>query len=1255
MIMKKTKRLHKKINLQLQFLILLFIIITSNVLAIGSECMSLSLKKFNNKKELREKVVTSQSYEIQGKIINKKTGDIIPYCGIRLGSTYTGTSSNQDGEFLIDVDSLPVKLTFSHISYKEKTITVSKFSDLVVELSPLVNTLDEVVLETAKNEKNYYAINLAKKAIEKVEKSSNENKYGKAFYRQKSKKGEIYTELSEIIYDIEYSKNGINKWDILEGRYAKKPKGLSNKNYTLLSKILKSTQPDTDDLIFLLHPDLERFYNVDVIKTINSDKDKIVVLKFTPLKNLKLPMFKGEVYISTYTYDILKVVGTISHENLKLIGFSEKNVLKKNYQLSYEMVFKKDSILSSVIDYIKVDQEFDYYKDDKFNGHFSSSSNLTFFEYYAPTSRKRLGRQFSRRKSDWQKLDVIGYNEKFWEDNEIVKRTPVEKEVISSFKKDKAFNSIYLNIHEQIALMQSSISHHPFIKEQDSALKAYNNYNPVEKVYLHTDKDIFIPGENLWYSGYVVLGSNHYLSLASKFLYVDLIDSNNNIVASQIQEIIEGRVKGSFEIPKVTSGIYQLRSYTDWMRNYDDAFYFSKNIKVFNNENTESISIGDDDRIDLQFFPEGGSAVVGLIGKIAFKAIGNDGLGKKIKGKIINSKGEHILDINSLENGAGIFSFKPENREVYKAILEDNSRHKLPKALNQGYTMSVNNINAKIIRVRIQASEELKNSVFYLIGNIRNKKYFQGKYEFDEESFIDIEIPKNKLPSGVMTLTLFNENKKPCNERVLFINNQEELIISSTLNKSKFNARDKFILNINVTDPNGRAVSTDLSVAITDAEKAAKDVNSANILTQLLLESDMKGYIENPAFYFENQKRSTRSRLDLVMLTHGWRRFDWEKIMTEKADNQKDFSFSDGFSISGTARKLNNKFLQNITLRVIAKSKNKIRMYETRTGAKGKFSVDNISHSGLTEFVFNAYNENNKQVDVKITLDNDKAFSPPLLSDSNKKMRNFNKSNKEKEYVTNLILKRKIDSTFEFRDNSAEKTEVLEEINLIANEKKSTTPSLYGVIPDKTLYMKDNQNMDFLQRLSLEPGVRVAGSGQSARVLIRGGSNSFQLRSDPLWVIDGMPLQATDSTGMIPLPVATLSTFQIEKIDILKGASAAVFGARGGNGVIIIYTKNAEINYANDILSPQFKIMGYSEVKEFYSPKYDVKLKEHKKSDYRTTLYWNPSIMTDKKGNATVTFFNSDEARQIQIAIEGLSIYGDPGVYLQTFSEAQNE
>lgn len=1189
--------------------------------------------------------------EINGKVIDSDTGEPIPYCNISIESLTLGTASNELGEFLIEVDSLPVKLIFSHISYGQKVQEISKTSDITVSLVPLTITLDEVIVSSSKIDQ--LAMKLAKSAIDKAFNASAGDNYGRAFYRQKSKNGDSYSEFSEIFYDIRYNNTGINDWNISEGRYALNEEAVRNKNYTSFSRILKPLQPNTTDLIFPLHPNFEAYYTPRVISMIQSGNSKIAVVHFKPKNDLKTPVFDGEVYIDTKTFEVLKIKGELSNDDLIFTKLStNKDNHWKDYKISYEIAYRRYTTLKSLLDYIKVDQSFDYYVENNFQFHATSTSNLIFYEHYTPSSRKRLGGRLSRNQSDWKNLDEIGYNEAFWEENPIVKRTPVEEEVIGSFEKENAFSSIFLNSAENIALMASNLSEDPFIKELDENTTLHNNYNPIEKVFLHTDKDLFSAGETIWYSPYVVLGPYNQPSSGSNVVHVDLISPNGEIVLSQTHGLLSGIGSGSMEIPKtLPPGNYQLRSYTQWMRNFDTDFFFTKNVNILNQEIETEATTAKEDKIDVQFFPEGGHMVANISSRVSFKAIGSDGLPRNVKGQIIDSEGVPVATFSTLDRGGGFFQLTPKKNERYVAELEDGTQYDLPKVLETGYNIVVNNLNEKSIKVVVQASELLRDKPFYVIGNMRQKKYYQGKFEFGADATFTFEIPKTQMPSGILTLTLFDSDKKPWCERAVFLNNQEELVIGAKINTTKLTQRGKVVFDINVTDTEGRPISTNLSMAVTDADQVEKNQSSGTILTQFLLESEIKGHITEPGLLLIDQKWATLQKLDLVMLTHGWRKYTWTEVWEEQI-TEKEFDFAKGLTISGKATGTNKKPLSNAILNIIAKSGEQLGMFPTRTAIDGTFYIPNFNFSGPTDLVFNAFDVKDNPLDANVTLEPIKIDIPPAQYRSWK----LKPTEEIESYDTHSVSRSRMDALYE-------KMKVTELDEVVVTEKKieksrNQSPSVYGQIPDATLYTADHIAMQTVpQLISLFAGVRVIGSSVS----IRGGG-------PPLFVIDGVPIynegsnimlnspvdSITDENGLpmnIPSEIANMNTFAVERVEILKGPSAAIFGVRGGNGVVLIYTKTGEVELYDPTITPDFTISGHTVEKEFYSPKYDMKLDNHNTPDYRATIYWNPSITTDENGKAQVEFFNSDIAKQIQVEVEGLSPNGTPGVFLKTFGE----
>ncbi len=1180
-----------------------------------------------------------QQAQVHGKVIDKKTGKAIPHCNITVANGSIGASSNELGEFVIAIDALPAKLIFSHVEYRRFDLEFSGESDIVVPLVPLAMASEQIVAFSAK--KTAFAVEWVKKAYEKAESQSTREQFGEAFYRQKSKNGDTdsYSEFLEIFYNIRYGTKGIENWNVIEGRYALKDTVVFNKNYTLLSQILRPLQPDTEQLIFPINPNFEKHYHLNVLDIIQSDDTKIAIVHFKPLKKTKTPIFEGTVYIDTDTYDILKISASLASDDLELVKLTTKKSDWKDYRISYEIAYKRNDSAISVLDYITVDQSFDYYKNNSFQYRSSTTSNLTFYEHYEPTSQKRVS-PLRGRQEDWKKSSAFVNNEKFWADNPIVKRTPAEERAIRSFESEEAFEPIFLNSVDNMALMPSGSSNNPFLKALHGQMKRYSNYNPIEKVFLHTDKDLFSSGELLWFSAYVVLGPDHLYISASKVLHVDLIGPNADIILSQTHELVNGRGSGSLQLPKnLPDGSYQIRSYTQWMRNYDSDFFFTKNLEVLHEAGRTRTPERSEDKIDLQFFPEGGHLVADIPGKVAFKAIGSDGRDRTVSGQIINLAGKTVASLRTFSRGSGFFQLLPAAGEQYMAVLDSGAKYPLPKVRENGYALTVNNLPEKSIRINVKASESLRNRSFYVLAEMHQRSYFEDKFEFGTEPVLRFEIPKTKMPSGVLTITLFDESKRPRSERAVFINNQQQLVISTKIEEGNLAKRGKITLQVAVSDSDGKPVSTDLSIAVTDMGQVVKDARSGNAMTHLLLESDLRGHIANPGLLFKNQERATKLILDLVMLTHGWRKFNWPEIW-EAQNQKKKFAFSQGLTLSGRARRLNRKALSNATLNLIVKSGERLGMLSTRTSDDGKFLIPDFNFTGETKIVFNALNSSRRPLNVKVALDKNSITLPP----SQFRGPSFSTLEFAGDYLTFSTARTKMDSIYNF-ENITELDEV------VVTEKKieqGGAPSVFGMEPDASVYTANHISAQTVVDLVL----RFSG------VSLVNNAVSIRNRGTPLWVLNGIPInQGIASESMdgsvtaaaVPSMIATLDIHSVERVELLKGPRAAIWGSRGGNGVILIYTKKGVGRTVKPVLSPDFTVMGHALEREFYFPKYDVKHDEHDAPDYRATLYWNPSFTSDNDGRARLTFYNSDIAKQIQVHIEGISANGTPGTLLQTF------
>jgi len=538
--------------------------------------------------------------------------------------------------------------------------------------------------------------------------------------------------------------------------------------------------------------------------------------------------------------------------------------------------------------------------------------------------------------------------------------------------------------------------------------------------------------------------------------------------------------------------------------------------------------------------------------------------------------------------------------------------------------MFVNNIEHKNIKIKIQASEDLRGEKFYVIGHSHKEKYYQGKFEFGGKLLVDFEIPKQKLPTGIFTLTVFNDKGIPMSERVVFINNNNQLKITATINNSKRLPNNQKEIQIKVTDSRNWPISTDLSIAVTNSLKYFKKKNKANILSHLFLQSYLKGHIENPTLFFNDRKRSTRYRLELIMLTHGWRKIDWKKIKS-KADTQKRHDFEQGITIHGIAKK-DFRTLKNTPIKMVVLSKGEYATYLTRTNQKGEFTIKNFTNNGTLKASFNTEGANGKIIEITAELrqENKVQLLPSTFNSVG-----FSNTKKEIQAANNAITQQTNDSIAAVMLHKKDAI-LLKEValkNVVKRTKKDFTNydrdnmDGYNMVPDHTIKIKNQFGENIKSLLSEIPNINYT----EGKIYIRRNPQPV------LWIVDGIEVMGSPNFE---------NYANIEKIEVLKSIiSTAVYGPRGVHGIILITTKSGRSGKPAQF-TPSLNIEGFQSNKEFYTPKFSTV----ETQDHRTTLYWNPMIRTNKEGEATIIIRTNKELSPMQIVVEGLSKYGTAGV-----------
>src|SRR6185437_12465475 len=425
-----------------------------------------------------------------------------------------------------------------------------------------------------------------------------------------------------------------------------------------------------------------------------------------------------------------------------------------------------------------------------------------------------------------------------------------------------------------------------------SKLTTFLTGHPAEKAYLHFDKPYYAAGDTIYFKAYVTLGEKHRLSDLSGVLHVELLNVKNKVDQSIKLQITDGVAWGDFALPdSLLAGNYRVVAYTQWMRN--DGNYFERTIPVGSLQGKIPESgihpKPVNEKADLQFFPEGGQLVTGITSKIAFKAVGLNGLGLNVTGVITDNTGVEVSRFASTRLGMGSFYLDPSPGKTYSAKISfaDGSTNtiNLPAANSSGIILSVNNDSVAMATIKIEANaayfSENKDKDYTLLiysGGVTTTVALKL-----DSAMVKLDVLKRKLHTGIATITLFSPADEPLAERLIFVQNYDQLNLEVSGDKTVYAKRGKTNMTLKAIDRRGDPASGHFSVSVTDESLVPVDENSENtILTDLLLTSDLKGTIEQPNYYFNNLNNKTNNDLDLVMLTHGYRRFEWKKLLSNE-------------------------------------------------------------------------------------------------------------------------------------------------------------------------------------------------------------------------------------------------------------------------------------------------------------------------------------------------------------------------------------
>ncbi len=764
----------------------------------------------------------------------------------------------------------------------------------------------------------------------------------------------------------------------------------------------------------------------------------------------------------------------------------------------------------------------------------------------------------------------------------------------------------------------------------DSVLHKLDSEYPQEKIYLHYDKSFYNPGETIWFKAYLL--SANMPSQISKTLYAELVDDKGKVLEKKVAPVIVSGAAAAFDLsPTLTSSTVYIRAYTDWMLNFDTSFFYVKAIPVIQEKSTTGKVVP---KNFLHIFPEGGDLVEEVESRVAFKAADLHGLPYAVSGTILDSKNKTITSFSATHDGMGYFTLKPSAKEKYRAVWKDaagkTQQTPLPQAKTDGIVLKVEQDAGGIHFTLTRPEESTKFArALQIVGQMQQQIVYMANVNASKSASISGSIPVDNIPAGIVQLTVFADYTRPLSERIVFVNKNDYYFITDLNGALKsYDKRKKNVFQIDVPDE----LVCNLSVAVTDADINPPQKGEEDIFSNVLLTSDIKGYVHNPAYYFSSEADTVVAHLDLVMMTNGWRRFKWEDMLAGKFPQIKHRP-GDYIDVNGQINGLTRTELAGKELTGIFEVEGKQEFISIPVDPTGKFNLSGLLFYDTAKLYYQFNNDKDKVLTSKANFEiknNLHKAAVPFKPDTNAVYQTVVPP--KEVLVKNIDIANKNQSVRDARN----KVQTLDAVTVTARQKTKAqemdekyASGLFSGGDATTFVIEDDLMaqgmMSVLQYLQGRvAGLQITGSGAQMSMSWRGGTPSLFLN------------EMISSVDMIQsLPMTNVAMVKVFRPPFM-GAPGG-----GGGGAIAVYTKKGEAIRSNVKGLDFSKIPGYNAYKEFYSPDYSKYDDKHVDPDFRSTLYWEPFVITGKdKRRILFTFFNNDVTRRFRIVIEGLNEEG---------------
>jgi hypothetical protein len=752
------------------------------------------------------------------------------------------------------------------------------------------------------------------------------------------------------------------------------------------------------------------------------------------------------------------------------------------------------------------------------------------------------------------------------------------------------------------------------IQAVQNSFNLYKQSTLQEKIFVHTDKNIYLPGEIVWFKVYCVDGNDHKPLHVSKVVYVDILDNSQNRVVEGKIALKNGEGDGSLYIPvSVGNGNYKFRAYTSWMKNFSPEYYFEKQITLINPLRIpEKLARTVSSDYDIQFFPEGGNLVAGIKSLVAFKAVGQGGKGTDVNGVIIDAKNDTVARFKSAHFGMGSFTFTPAAAEIYRAVVKNGDNQPVTKPLpdvnSQGYVMALTD-GGNALNVSVTTTDNTAGNVYLFAHTGQTVKVAESAAFANGTAHFSIS--KDQLGEGISHFTIFNNAKQPVCERLYFKRPQQQLLITAASDQQRYGTRKHVNVSVSAKSPSGSTLTADMSMAVYRID-SLQSVDESNIFSYLWLSSDLKGHVESPGYYFTNVNAETDKALDDLLLTQGWSRFAWNDVLDNKTPAFNFLPEYDGHIITAKIVNTQNNTPAQGIITYLGVPGKRVQLYTAQSDSLGHLSFFTKDLYGPGELIV----QTNELIDSTYRIDMISPFS-------------------EQYSHTSLPV-------FTFHGDM---TRALEDHSLGIQALNIYTGNLlkqyYNPVTDSSAFYgppyKTYKLDDFTRFTTMEEDLReyvsednIVNSRGNFHIKVLNGRGF--LDGDPLCLVDGVPIFNINK-------IFTIDPLKVRKLEVMP--FRYYYGPAEAEGVFSFTTYKGDLGGVE--LDPRAIVVDYEGMqlhREFYSPTYDTEAQANSRiPDFRNVLYWTPEVNT----SGPVSFYTSDQPGKYVGVVQGLTTNGDAG------------